>query len=153
MFRICKNKDCVKPYFLPHAKVPNQQYCSNPDCQKARRRDWQRRKRASIDDDYKDNQERAQETWVKNNPNYWKNYREKNPEYAERNRSLQKIRNLRYRHRLKFENGKLDKIAKMDAYGQQKQILTGYYTLYPILIDPIAKMDGVLVKIDVIIGS
>ena len=76
-----------------------------------------------------------------------------NPEYAERNRNLQKIRNLRYQHRLKLKNGKLDKIAKMDAYEKNYQLLSGYYTLYPILVDRIAKMDGMLVKIDVIISG
>ncbi len=45
--------------FLPLPQVPNQAYCSKPDCQKERRRQWQKSKRQS-DPDYRDNQSRAQ---------------------------------------------------------------------------------------------
>ena len=143
------NKDCTSPYFHPHVKVPNQKYCSSIDCQRLRRRIWQRSKRSN-DDDYKMNQIESQNTWIKKNPGYWKKYRKNNPDYTERNRRLQKIRNLRAKHRLKVQNSEFEDIAKMDEYEQKKAMLSGYYTLYPIHIDKIAKMDAILVKIDVI---
>jgi hypothetical protein len=143
------NKDCTSPYFHPHVKVPNQNYCSSIDCQRERRRIWQKSKRSN-DDDYKKDQIDAQNVWLRRNPGYWKEYRKNNPGYTERNRRLQKIRNLRAKHRLKVRNSKIEKIAKMDEYEQKKAMLSGYYTLYPINVDKIAKMDAILVKIDVI---
>ena len=38
----------------------------------------------------------------------------------------------------------------MDEYDQKNNLLSGYYTLYPIHVDKIAKMDAILVKIEVI---
>jgi len=143
------NKECTSPYFRPHAKVPNQKYCSSIDCQRERRRIWQKSKRSN-DDDYKKDQIDAQNVWLRRNPGYWKEYRKNNPGYTERNRKLQKIRNLKAKHRLKVQNTKIEKIAKMDEYEQKKVKLSGYYTLYPIHADKIAKMDAILVKIDVI---
>ena len=70
--------------------------------------------------------------------------------YTERNRRLQKIRNLRAKHRLKIQNAKIEEIAKMDEYKQKNVMLSGYYTLYPINVGKIAKMDAILVKIEVI---
>lgn len=63
--------------FQPHHKVPNQTYCSSPDCQKARRQSWQRGKQQT-DPDYRDNQRRVQQAWVERNPDYWREYRKSN---------------------------------------------------------------------------
>jgi hypothetical protein len=51
MLRMCKN--CRSP-FRPHIKVPGQQYCCKSECQKARRKHWQKIK-LQEDDDYKKN--------------------------------------------------------------------------------------------------
>ena len=110
-------------------------------------------KKRSNDEDYKKNQTAAQNTWTEKNPDYWRKYRENNPHYAERNRQLQKIRNLRAKHRLKIQNAKIDEIAKMDEYEKKNDLISGYYTIYPIHVDRFAKMDGMLVKIDVITKS
>ena len=69
------------------------------------------------DPDYKFNQKLSQNQWVKANLGYWKAYRKRNPEKAERNRILQAIRNRRARSPQKDE--KMDDllIAKMDALG------------------------------------
>ncbi|OQW87752.1 MAG: hypothetical protein BWK72_12280 [Rhodoferax ferrireducens] len=64
---------CGQP-FQPHHKVPNQSYCSSPDCQQARRRQWERDKQKN-DPDYRDNKSRSQRAWVDRNPNYWRTYR------------------------------------------------------------------------------
>lgn len=65
---------CGKP-FEPRPQVPNQAYCSTPDCQRARRRNWQRHKMQN-DLDYRDNQSRSQRAWLDRNPDYWRNYRQ-----------------------------------------------------------------------------
>jgi hypothetical protein len=57
--------------FTPVPQVPNQAYCSKPDCQKKRRRQWQKNKLQS-DPDYRENQSRAQKAWTDKNPDYWR---------------------------------------------------------------------------------
>lgn len=72
-------------------QVPDQSYCAEPACQRERRKLWQRIRRAE-DPDYRDNQARAQEAWLERNPDYWRDYRRRNPEYTERNRERQRTR-------------------------------------------------------------
>lgn len=62
--------------FTQAPQVPNQTYCSKEACQKKRRKEWQKKKR-KIDQDYKDNQYRAQKAWADRNPEYWRLYRKK----------------------------------------------------------------------------
>ena len=62
--------------FTQAPQVPNQSYCSKEACQKKRRNEWQRKKRTN-DQDYKDNQSRAQKAWSDRNPEYWRLYRKK----------------------------------------------------------------------------
>ncbi len=73
---------CGKP-FEPRPQVPDQAYCSEPDCQRARKRQWQRAKIQS-DPDYRINQRAAQLAWSQRNQNYWRTYRDDRPEYAQR---------------------------------------------------------------------
>ena len=65
---------CGKP-FEPHPQVPGQSFCSAPDCQRARKRQWQRAKLLS-DSDYRINQRAAQQAWSQRNPDYWRANRE-----------------------------------------------------------------------------
>ena len=146
MLRICLN--CRSP-FRPHPKVPNQKFCSQRECQRARRTIWQRQKRQR-DDDYKANQLIAQKNWIKNHPEYWKTYRANHPEYVTRNNNLQKKRNLRYRRSLCLSKGSDGANVKMDKLIRQSSLISGYYMLYPIGSDTIAKMDALMVKIDLI---
>ena len=44
--------------FRPLPQVPNQTYCSNPECQQERRQHWQQEK-LKTDPDYRDNQSRS----------------------------------------------------------------------------------------------
>ena len=149
MLKICNY--CRSP-FRPHIKVPHQTYCSKPGCQQARRRRWQRQKRLN-DDDYRENQYQAQETWLEKTPDYWKNYREKHPEYVERNKLLQKKRYVKSKIAL-LNHEQLDqRIAKMDSLNETNNIIPGYYMLYPIDLGKIAKMDALIVRIDVITGA
>ena len=62
--------------FTQAPQVPNQSYCSKEACQKKRRNEWQKKKRTN-DQDYKDNQNRAQKAWSDRNPEYWRLYRKK----------------------------------------------------------------------------
>ena len=146
MLRICIY--CQSP-FRPHVKVPSQKVCFNHDCQKARRKEWQRRK-IQNDDDYKKNQAIAQKAWATRNPDYWRNYRRAHPEYVERNRRQQKRRNIRSRYSPNLLENDPKMIAKMDDLKGKSCIISGYYMLYPISTGRIAKMDEMLVKIEVV---
>ena len=94
---------CGKP-FAPRPQVPDQAYCSAPDCQRARKRQWQRAKLQS-DPDYRDNQRAAQQAWVQRNPDYWRGYRGTQPDYVQRNREQQRSR----------DQARNDDLAKMDV--------------------------------------
>jgi hypothetical protein len=132
---------CCKRIFIPRPTVHNQQYCSDSECQKMRKRKWQKEKLAN-DREYRDNQAAAQKEWCSRNKGYWKEYRKRNPGYAERNRILQRERNQRRRSK--------SQIAKMDASGAENIISSGCYRLMPLCNGVIAKMDELIVKIDVI---
>lgn len=80
---------CCGQTFRPRPQAPNQNYCSLPDCQRARKRHWHQNKLKS-DPDYRGNQRDAQRAWLERNPDYWRNYRKTHPEYAERNRNRQR---------------------------------------------------------------
>lgn len=58
------------------SKNPEQQYCSRIDCQRARKRAWQRKKR-DTDPDYRQNQIDAQKRWLDRHPDYWRGYRKR----------------------------------------------------------------------------
>lgn len=107
---------CGKP-FQPRPQVPNQAYCSSPECQRARKRHWQQDKLQN-DPDYRGNQRDAQRAWQERNPDYWRSYRDTHPEYAERNRN---------RQRPKQSNPQRAELAKMDVSGLQ----SGLYQPYP----------------------
>jgi hypothetical protein len=82
--------------------VSNQRYCGSAECQRARKRTWQKEKLAN-DSDYRENKAAAQREWRSRNRQYWREYRKRNPAYREKNRLRQKERNRRR-----------SKIAKMD---------------------------------------
>ncbi len=67
--------------FTPAPQVPKQTYCSKPDCQKERRRKWQKSKLKS-DPDYRDNPSLAQKAWTDRNPDYWRQYRQNSAVYG-----------------------------------------------------------------------
>jgi hypothetical protein len=61
--------------------VPNQAFCSTPDCQRARKRQWHQA-RLLGDPDYRENQLAAQRSWQARNPGYWRQYRGKHAQPA-----------------------------------------------------------------------
>lgn len=128
-------------FFIPRNKL--QIFCSTQECQHARKAQWQKNK-LSTDPEYKEGQRLAQAKWLQNNPDYWKKYRREHPEKAQRNRSLQKIRNIRKRKSICKPIG----IAKMDARDCSKISPSGQYWLVPM----VAKMDPVKIFIASVSG-
>jgi len=128
-------------FFIPRNK--SQRFCSKPECQRIRKALWQKQK-LKTDPDYKEGQRLANNKWLQNNPGYWKDYRNRNPEKADRNRSLQKIRNMKKRRNPAVSQSlKTFGIAKMDARKPREYNLSGQYWLVP----TVAKMDAVKIFI------
>lgn len=125
----CANPACRR-LFLPNPHVRNHLYCNRKECQRVRKRRWQRQKMKN-DPDYRDNQLEAQQCWMEQNRDYWQRYRSRHPRYVERNRVLQKERDKKQRNR---------NLAKMDASEQVSFVKPGSYYLIPAKSD-LAKMD------------
>jgi hypothetical protein len=134
-----KTCTCCKRIFVTNLRITNQRYCNRTECQRARKRKWQREKLAT-DSAYRDNQTAARKEWSRRNKDYWNKYRKRNPAYTERNRLKQRTRNRR----------KKSEIAKMDASGSKSAISSGRYQLVPLSGDMIAKMDALIVEINVV---
>jgi hypothetical protein len=132
---------CCQRRFIPHCAVRHQRYCSDPECQKRRKGNWQKEK-LSRDSDYRANQAEAQRQWRSRNRGYWREYRRRNPAYTERNRIRQRERNRCRRS----GSG----IAKMDELTGKSVIRSGRYRLVPLGNPEIAKMDELIVDIAVI---
>lgn len=82
--------------FTPRPQVRNQTFCSAPECQRERHRQWQKRKR-QLDAKYRKVDAEYSSAWAVANAGYWERYRESHPDYADRNRLLQKQRNAKSR--------------------------------------------------------
>jgi hypothetical protein len=116
--------------FTPKAQAPGQCFCSDGRCQRERRRRWQKQKRQS-DADYRENERRAQRAWAKHRPEYWQDYRQEHPEYAERNRRQQCGRDRRRREAEVAPRG----LANGDASTWFLPFPSGTYELKPVLSD------------------
>ena len=127
---------CCGRFFTPRNKKQN--YCSDSQCQRTRKADWQRHK-VQTDPDYKRDQRISQKKWLSSNRGYWKSYRLNNREKAERNRALQRLRN---KNRLKKVQPCKPVIAKMDVRNDAvmpvDMMSSGQFWLVPV----IAKMDA-----------
>jgi hypothetical protein len=96
-----------------------------------------------IDPIYRANQRSSQKKWLADNPGYWKAYRRRNPEKAERNRVLQAVRNRKAKHRSSEQKMDVSMIAKMDSSKSDNFKVLGQFWLVPV----IAKMDALKVNI------
>ena len=145
---MCRKRcEACDEWFTPRRNVPDQTYCSKPQCQRERRRRWQREK-IKQDPDYRANQAAAQRSWRERNPGYWRKYRQTHPEYTARNRIQQRERN---RRRVLAATGpSVPAIAKMDEYPDKSPVSSGTYRLTPVHPPGIAKMDEYLVKMQVL---
>jgi hypothetical protein len=114
-----------------------------PKCRKAKKAAWKRKKMRE-DPEYRLNQKTSNKKWAEANLGYWKSYREKNPEKAERNRILQTIRNRKRLQKVKG-NARRDPplIAKVDASTTPKIKVVGEFWMVPV----IAKVDALKVYI------
>lgn len=129
--------------FRSRPQVPDQSYCSKAQCQRERRKLWQRERREA-DDDYRDNQDRAHKKWLANHPDYWQRYRAANPQYVEKNRSQQRVRNA-------ARNA--GPIANMDLTPSVSPVTSGTYRLSLAQAEEIANMDAWIVEITVLSGT
>jgi len=94
---------CGKP-FEPRPQAPSQAYCPLPNCQRARKRQWQQAK-LQTDPDYRINQRAAQQAWSQRNQDYWRSYRNARPEREHHHRKQQRARDA----------GRNGNLAKMDV--------------------------------------
>ena len=101
--------------FVLNSRLKDQRYCGRSECQRARKRLWQRIKIAT-DADYQLNQKAAQKHRQQEHPHYWRDYRKRHPDYAEGNRRLQKQRDQRRKT-----------LAKMDALAQKITLIPERY--------------------------
>jgi len=122
-------------YFAPSPRHKLQRFCNRPKCQRARKAEWQRN-RMHTDPEYRADQRQSHQEWLRANADYWKDYRKRNPEKVERNRTLQIVRNRRRRRAKEANDATL--IAKMDASKSNSFNLVGPFWLVPV----IAKMDA-----------
>jgi len=129
-------------FFDPSPRHKNQAACKKAICQRAKKADWQRHKMRT-DPDYMANQKISQKQWAKANPDYWKQYRKRNPEKTERNRILQTARNRKARATHSLAKMDESMIAKMDASNFDNFEILGQFWLIPV----IAKMDALKVNI------
>ena len=123
----CANPQCRR-LFDPNPRVKNHRYCDKKDCQRARKRRWQRQKMKD-DPDYRDDHRDGQQSWIEKNRDYWRRYRALHPDYVKRNRLLQRERDR-----------KRQNLAKMDELEQISLVKPGSYYLIPAKGD-LAKMD------------
>jgi hypothetical protein len=122
--------------------VKRQSYCSKPECQRERKRQW--RKQKLLDDsEYKEGQQDAQRKWREHKRDYCRKYRESQSDFVKNNRERQRERNARRRERSGL-------IAKMDASGSIIPLVSGTYDLVPSTGDMIAKMDVIRVELRLI---
>jgi hypothetical protein len=146
---ICKNCKKEKPVNI-RLIVP-QQYCGDARCQRARKAEWQRHKKAT-DADYRARQQQCVRHWQQHKPlhQYMSQYRQDHPDYVVQNRDKQKLRNQK--RRLEQQQ---QKIVKMDAFVKQLEKSTTYI-MTPYQLDAskkIVKMDALLVKLKVFHGN
>jgi len=129
-------------FFDPSPRHKNQTACKKVKCQKAKKAARQRH-RIKTDPIYAANQKSSQQQWINSNPGYWKKYRKKNPQKAERNRITQAMRNRKARSSPDATQMDPAVIAKMDASKFDNFQILGQFWLLPV----IAKMDALKVNI------
>jgi len=81
-------------FFPPSPRHKSQSYCMKPPCRRAKKATWKRTK-MKTDPKFSQDQRLSNQKWAQNNPDYWRRYRKRNPDKAERNPILQRVRNKR----------------------------------------------------------
>lgn len=144
---------CVhcKSHFKPNKFHHHQKYCSNKECQQTRKTLWQKSK-IKNDPAYKANQKDALHCWQIKNPTYYRDYRQKHPEYTDKNRkkSRERYQNKKNSTKTSLNLSQTPDFAKMDVASSQLPIKSGRYELLPLEANGVAKMDAAIVQIIVI---
>jgi hypothetical protein len=86
---------CTK-LFQPSKYQPQQAVCSDPACQRQRRSEYRQQKLAA-DAEYRQVCQDSSRKWRTRHPEYWKRYRETNPDAVSRNREQQQNRDRKQR--------------------------------------------------------
>jgi hypothetical protein len=95
------------------------------------------------DSDYRLNHIEGNRSWRKLHPDYWRQYRRKNPEKVKRNRLLQTLRRIRAQKGQKTPNESTPFVAKVDALISKELQVDSLFWLKP----AVAKVDALLVEI------
>ncbi len=127
----------------------NQSYCGTKACQQAWKNKWEREK-IKKDPVYHASRKEQKAKWRKECPvdAYQRYYRQSHPEYDQRNRELQKSRNLEAKKR-QLEHP-VSNIVKTDPLTPGTPILSGLYAIYPYktgLDKKIVKTDPLIVEL------
>jgi len=147
------NRRCAacRKLFHPRPQCPDQAFCPAAECQRERKRRWQKAKRAA-DSDYRDNDAQANRQWRSLHPGYWRGYRRKHPQYVSANRQRQRERDRAARHDPVPAAPKSD-LANEDASTLSPPLETGTYRMIPVTGGDLANEDACLVKIAVLAGG
>lgn len=140
----CRCAHCHRR-FISRPQNKDQLFCNRLICQKQRRNLWRKRKRAS-DADYRANQQDAQARWLEKNPDYYRNYRKRHSNYAEKNRQKQRERNRR-RSRSSAGQSRFPMIAKSNAWSSKNTAISGYYKVEAVSSAMIAKSNASIIKL------
>jgi hypothetical protein len=131
--------------FHPRPQCPKQKFCAVSQCQRERKRRWQKARRAA-DSDYRDNEVQANRQWRSQHPDYWREYRRKNPQSVIRNRDKQRERD-RVRRLKPPQPSPTPHLANEDASSLPFSVKTGTYRMIPVTENLLANENACLVKI------
>jgi hypothetical protein len=112
-----------------------------PKCRRAKKAAWKRKKMRE-DPEYRLNHKASNKQWAAAHPGYWKDYRKRKPEKAQRNRILQHLRNRRRPKKATADAGEDSPlIAKVDPSSRPAIKVAGEFFMVPV----IAKVDALKV--------
>ncbi|MEN8132834.1 MAG: hypothetical protein ABFS45_22165 [Pseudomonadota bacterium] len=137
--------------FHPRPQSPGQTFCSAAQCQRERKRRWQKARRA-VDPDYRDNDIQASRLWRRRHPDYWRTYRRKHPRSVIRNRDKQRGRD-RARRLKAPQPPPTSHLANEDASSLPFSVETGTYRMIPVTGNLLANENVCLVKIALVSGG
>ena len=137
--------------FHPRAQSPDQKFCSAAECQRERKRRWQKARRAA-DPDYRDNDVQANRQWRRRHPEYWRAYRRKHPQVVTRNRDKQRERD-RLRRLKPPQPSSTPHLANEDASCLTFFVETGTYRMIPVTGGDLANENACLVNIALLSGG
>lgn len=136
--------------FHPRPQSPAQKFCSGAQCQRERKRRWQKARRAA-DPDYRDNDVEANRQWRRRHRGYWRAYRRQHPQSVLRNRHQQRERD-RARRLKPLPPPPPLQLANEDASRRQLPVAPGTYRMIPVTRGELANEDAWLVKIALLSG-